>query len=111
MYKIAGGGKEVSLKKTGDRLVEIEIEGKSAKINVNDLAWAVKECMPEGEAEKTFAMIDEREVRSGKAQVRVKAYKDIKKDEMVVFTIDITKYLDSQGRAAGVRMTKSGFIF
>lgn len=111
MYKIAGGGTTVGITKVGDRYIEIEIEGKKAKVNVNDVAYAVKECMPADEAEKEFAMFDEREIKSGKALVRIKAHKDIKKGEEVVFTFDVTRYLDAQGKATGVRQTKSGFIF
>lgn len=111
MYTIAGGLNPITIKKAGERIIEIEIDGKKSKVNVNDMVYVVKECMPAGEAEKEFAMVDEQEVKSGKAMVKVKAHKDIKRGEMVTFAFDVTRYMDAQGKATGLRSTKSGLLY
>jgi hypothetical protein len=111
MYTIGGGATPINIKKVGDRIIEIEIDGKKSKVNVNDMVYVVKECMPANEAEETFAVVDEQEVKSGKAMVAVKAHKDIKAGEMVNFAFDVTRYLDAQGKSTGVRTSKSGFIY
>ena len=102
---------KVKIGRVSDKMLEIEVGGKKAKVFTEDLAEVVREELPADRAEELFAEMEEREILKGKARVVVKANKPIAKGEEVVFKIDVAKYLDSQGAPSGVRATPSGILF
>ena len=103
MYTIG----KIKVRRADKRRLELEIDGKKAKVFTEDLACLVREELPKDRAQELFAEIEERALTKGKARVIVRAEKDIRKGQEVCFTLDITKYQDG----SGVRATKSGIIF
>jgi ABC-type amino acid transport substrate-binding protein len=112
----------IKLKRIAGDMLEIDIEGKKAKVLTEDLAAVVRVELPKDRAAEMFAEIEEKEVSSGKMRVAVRAKTDIKKDEMVFFSVDVTRYLDKSNKQAqksnplaspfkGVRTTDYGFIY
>lgn len=110
-YTIRGGMKDLHINKTKDNRVDIKVGDETININVNDLAWAVKECLPVETAQEMFGNVDEKQIQSGKVKVKIRANYDIKKGDYIVTSLDINKYLDSQGKPTGIRTTKWGFAY
>lgn len=108
MYNI---GNKIEIRRSGKDMLEVKMGAESAKIFTEDLAALVREELPKDRAQKLFAEIEDKEIRSGEARVTVAARKDIKKGEYVSFKININRYLDSQGHMTGVRTNKFGFIY
>lgn len=108
MYNI---GSKIEVRRAAGDMLEIKMGNESAKVFTEDLAALVRQELPKDRAEKLFAEIEDKEIRSGEARVTVAAKKNIKKGEYVSFKININRYLDSQGHMTGVRTNKFGFIY
>ena len=108
MYNI---GSDLKIKRIGKDRLRLEIAGKSADVQTEDLAAVIRAELPEDRAAELFSEIEEKNLSAGKARVVVAAQKRIEKGEEVCFTIDINKHLDRFGKVTGVRTTPNGIIF
>ncbi len=90
--------------------LRIKIGGKETTVFTEDLAALIRSELPEDRAREMFSEVEEKMVQKGKARVVIRANKDIKKDDPVVFSIDIAKYIDKYNSPVGMRLTKSGFL-
>ena len=113
---------QINVNRIGDDMLEIEIGGKKAKVLTEDLAMLVRQELPKDRAAEMFSEIEEKEVSHGKMRVAVKARTDIKKDDLVHFTVDVTRYLEKANKQlkkhnplatpfSAVRTTDYGFIY
>ena len=101
---------KTEIKRVGDNMLEIKIDGKTAKVFTGDLAEVVRAELPEDRAEQLFAEVDSQAISKGKVRVVVKAHKDIKRGDPVSFTLDVAKHLDSSGNATAIRANKAGIL-
>jgi hypothetical protein len=109
---LTGQGDILNIDRIGEDKLSIEIGDKKITMFTEDLAAVVKMELPKDRAQELFAEMEEKSVDKGKVAVVVKAQKDIKRGEMVAFTLDITRYLDINNQPTGVRTAKhSGIIF
>jgi len=117
--------KKMTIKRLNYDTLQIEIDGKKARVKTEDLAYIVREELPEGRAEGVFDEMEEKKITKGKARIRLTAWKDVKKGDELVATIDMTRYadmIDSRADSArkaglvipgygGVRTNNQGFIY
>lgn len=111
VIKSNSGSNKLEVKRSGKDTLELKIGDKSVIAFTEDLAFLVREELPKDRADEMFSEIDEKAILKGKARVVVKAHKDIKAGDPVVFSIDITKYVDKYGKPTGIRTNKFGFIY
>ena len=105
------GINKLEVTRISDERLELKINKEKVIILTEDLAALVRMELPADRAEQMFSEIDEQAITRGKMRVRVRAQHDIKRGEDVVFSVDVTKYIDKYGQPTGIRGTKSGFIF
>lgn len=105
------GTNHIEIKRVDDTTLELKIGDQSVKMFTEDLAAVVRDELPNDRAEELFAEMEERALSKGKMRVAIKAKKKIEKDETVVFTVDVNRYLDRYGNVSGVRSTAAGFIY
>lgn len=106
-----GIGNHFKARRAGKDRLELEIDGNKTIVLTEDLAALVRAELPKDRAQEMFSEVEEKMMMAGKARVAIEAKKDIRQGEMIVFTIDINKYLDSKGIPKGIRVTPSGLIF
>jgi len=102
---------KMEARRAGPDKLEFKINSEKATVFTSDMAALLMTELPKDEARKLISDIEERMITKGKARIILKAQKDIKKGEDICATIDISKYMDSQGKPSGIRVTKSGIIF
>ena len=113
MYNLRSlsGSENMKVTRSGKDSLEFEIDGKKVKVFTEDLAALIQQELPDDRAAEMFSEIEDKMISKGKAWIKLEAKKDIKKGEPIVSQIDIAKYLDAQGRPAGIRTTNFGFLY
>lgn len=104
-------GQKLVIERTDGDALTFKIGDKSVVVATEDMAALVRAELPEDRGAELFSEVEERAVQRGKARVIVEAHKNIKQGERVVFTIDVSRYLDKYKNPTGLRMTPSGFLF
>jgi hypothetical protein len=106
-----GIGEKLKVKRVDANRLELSIGASKCIVFTEDLATIVRKELPEDRGAELFAEMEEKAIMKGKARVVVKAHHDIKKGDDVIFTFDITRYIDKLGNPTGVRTTKGGILF
>lgn len=101
-------GEKLEVDRSGPDKLEFKMGDEKTQVFTEDLAALVKEELPNDRAMEFLSDVEEKFIQSGKARVMVRANRDIKRGENVVFTLDINKYVGDTG---GVRITPSGVLF
>ena len=91
--------------------VRVKIGEAQTIVRTEDLATILSTILPPDRAGEIFGEIESQMVKKGKVMIQLLARKDIKKGQPIIASLDITKYIGSDGHARGVRTTKNGFIF
>lgn len=114
-YVITSGSNKLEIDRHSEKALKFKLGKLDCIVLTEDLAAIVKEELPLDRAKDLFAEIEEKEVSKGKVRVVIKADKDIKQDENVCFTFDVTRYLDKVNKSTpyrGLRVAPaSGIIY
>lgn len=99
----------------GNKKVTVGIKGRfetqETTVDAEELGSAIALIMPLDRANEILGEFKETMISKGKAYVEIEAKNDIKRGEKITFLLDVSKYVDSNGKSKGVRMSNSGFIF
>jgi len=114
MYNLKSldGSENMTVTRANNDSLDLQIGSQRCRVLTEDLAALIRQELPKDRAKDLFSEIETETVQQGKVRVAVEAKKDIRKGDSVVFTLDVTKTMGSNGAPAGLRVAKaSGLLY